>query len=663
MAEQDVGIRFVGRDDASRVANNVKSSLDGITQSSVKANSAIGSAFGTLRGQLTGLTSALSAAGIVGAAVGLGKLAVNLANVGEESAQLEARFNAFSGGAANGAANIRLMNDAIGVALTRDNQMIAMNALMASGLTETAAQAANVAQAAVWLGDATLAPIQRIDALTNALISGRTRGLVPYGVDIDKLKARVSELQAANSGLSDSQATLNAFMEQAGPLMQKVQEEGGVAVTSIQELTKAWEDMIDGLGDVVSPNVSPLISDLAGVVRLLNDIQRGSSSDTGQRREGLEGQRRAAENLLAQYNESIASGGAPPWAAAMRNAAIKAISEINAELAGLPAGFDAAGNNSGAAFASGISSGMRGVPDMFSDIGGAAVQNFNAQISRLTGSVFLPTVKTNLTLASPGFFANEEDNTFRNELQKLQADNARELTQYQIQLSKAQTDTTTKAWTSAASDVAKAWKDGIGDVKGELTKGMGVSKGLADYTGTGGGGANDPNGWMKDIRRLQAWISDGSWGETAAKFGITDKGDAKERIRKFQTGQWDESVTALIDKDALKKQIQSQGAGAAFLDAFAADVAQASGENPAVVKAMLGFQGDKNGKGALDMKPMAQAVTTGFSAELSTQSAEFIKSGNTLFSYVGQGFIDSAKSSGLLLQAVQAMVYSLLPKQ
>ena len=63
-----------------------------------------------------------------------------------------------------------------------------------------------------------------------------------------------------------------------------------------------------------------------------------------------------------------------------------------------------------------------------------------------------------------------------------------------------------------------------------------------------------------------------------------------------------------------------------------------------------------------DMKAPVDAIRAGLSTELTTQSGAFTAAGAQLFGYVGQGFVDQAKSSGILARAVQAMVLSLLPK-
>jgi len=689
---ETVGINFVGTDSVSHVANNVKVSLDAVARGANTSTAAIATGSKSAASALAGVNDAagLATGGIegLGAAIGVGALltlglqagraVIDLTNIGQQSAQIEKRFVAFAGGADKAKAALAAVSASVGDAMDRDEQMLTVARIMGLEIVNTAQDAGELAQMAIWLGDSTESTQQRIQGLTQALVTGRTMGLAQYGIAIGPVKERVKELQEANIGLSDSAALTQAVMEAGRVKMSALKDENYQAVTSTQKLEVAMRNLKDAMGDIVAPKVAPVIDAWAGILQQAS----GKGGDNGAEKVAAVNNLKAAnadlllseqnlEQALQMVDAAYKSGDASAIDMAEADAAAAQaqweLSSANRE--GALSALDAAAGfsvqeqaaNDLAIAAHNAAAGIRAIGNASTNLPSLGDIFAGNPLGRWT-SAYTDKPSTVKPLSRPGFFAEQEDSTFRAKLQELDSENKKAVTQYQIELDKETAQNATTAWKAAASDAAAAWKQGIADIKNELTQGMNVSKGLSDLTKTGGGGAEDPNGWMKDIRRLQAWVQDNSWGETAQKYGITSKEDATERIRKFQSGQWDASVTALIDKDKLANQIKQSGAANTFMDAFAAEVSKISGQDPKVVQAMLGFQADKNGAGAMDMKPMATAVTSSFATEIATQSAEFTKSGATLFDYVGQGFVDQAKASGILLRAVQAMVLSLLPK-
>ena len=138
--------------------------------------------------------------------------------MGQESAQLEARFRAFNGGAIEAAKSLDIMTAAVNGALTKDDQMLALNRVMGSGLVTTAEQAAQLAQAALLLSSETGNATEKVMGLTQALLSGRDRALIPYGINIEEFRRRVAELTTGEDELSKSQAALECVHgASAGP--------------------------------------------------------------------------------------------------------------------------------------------------------------------------------------------------------------------------------------------------------------------------------------------------------------------------------------------------------------------------------------------------------------------------------------------------------------
>lgn len=649
-----------------------------------------------------------------GAALAIGKQAVELGTYGQAVEQTEKKFIAFAGGPQQAANAITAMRAATEGGMSDMDAMTYSAMLLSMGLAKNGDEAARLTRLATMLGPAYRDAATNVQDFTMLLANQSVRRLDQFGLSIDAVKAKQQALMA--TGMDSQMAFTNAVIEIGSQKLAQLEAAGVKATTSANALAAAWANLRAEVGKQLAPAVGDAQSGIAGFLTRQVNIEQSRSNQPADRFLGLSNMRIDLERQLAEANAFLDKNPANLLVRLRRDDILRQLAYILAEIGNTPPGkigveFSGdVGTNLENKFRGAASDGFTTLPDTIEAQGEIGIRRLQAIFA---SSTFQMNFSANMP-QGPDAWGNGADWQRFNDYQspedqaaviasvleeqrrrasaagvaqaaaqnQFYVDPTREFQDYGTVLQQAwqpaidadlrervnataeATRATKKAWDDAASDAAKAWKDGIADVKSEFSKGMGVSRGLSDLTGTGGGGADDPNGWMQDIRRLQAWINDGSWGETAAKFGITSKEDATNRIRKFQTGQWDESVTALIDKQKLADQIKASGAATVFMDAFAAEVANVSGENPAVVKAMLGFQQDKNGKGAMDMKPMAQAISSSFATEVTTQSAAFVSAGNTLFSYVGQGFIDSAKSSGLLYQAVQQMVYSLVaPKK
>lgn len=156
--------------------------------------------------------------------------------------------------------------------------------------------------------------------------------------------------------------------------------------------------------------------------------------------------------------------------------------------------------------------------------------------------------------------------------------------------------------TKAASQWQQAYSAQISKVEGILDQGMTTSIKLQDMRPGGAGGiGNDPNGPFAEIYRLQAWINDGTWAETAEKFGVKDKAQGAEIVKKFQTGMWDESVTKMIDEDKIKAAVLTEKQAEAFKKAFTEKIADVTGVGTDVVSAAI-WGGDYTDTGAQTKK-------------------------------------------------------------
>ena len=234
-----VDILLRGHNQASPAIQGVKNDLTGLDR-----------AAGGLAGGLGTLSKAFGALGVGMLAMQIGRGVVALGQMGEESAQMEARFTALVGGAAEATRQFQAMDAATGQWLTRDEKMESATRIMSLGLASSAGEAANLARMAVMLGDTTQSATQRIDSFTQMLATGQTRGLTNFGISVITVRNRIEELRKANAGLSQEQATQQAIMEAAAAKMQMLGDY--MPITQTQEMANATADLKDSLGDLVA---------------------------------------------------------------------------------------------------------------------------------------------------------------------------------------------------------------------------------------------------------------------------------------------------------------------------------------------------------------------------------------------------------------------------
>lgn len=251
------------------------------------ATSGAGAEVGGLRGGLNQLTSmipgigpliasAFSVAAVVAFAKAISDTVLGLNAMREESAQIEARFIAFGGGAEKATAAFNLMDAAIGNAATRDEKMAAVARITSLELTKSAAETAELARQALVLGAAGASAEQKIESLTQILVTGRTMGLAQYGISVQSVTERVKELQAANSELSDIEAKQIAIREALAEKTDAVVAAGGRAAVATVELANAFEDLKDTIADKV--NLDGIVDSLRNVVvGITADIQIDST--------------------------------------------------------------------------------------------------------------------------------------------------------------------------------------------------------------------------------------------------------------------------------------------------------------------------------------------------------------------------------------------------
>lgn len=133
---------------------------------------------------------------------------------------------------------------------------------------------------------------------------------------------------------------------------------------------------------------------------------------------------------------------------------------------------------------------------------------------------------------------------------------------------------------------------------------------------------------------------------------------AKDLVGKFQSGIWDQSVMAAIDKDKLTEQIQQAQLGQTMMDAVAADLAKATQGDPKIIKAMLGMGEGTDGAATSQLGTTAiTAMLQGIDASLAANGGtDLTKRGELAWEKMETGFVGKAEKSVAFATAVERMV-------
>jgi hypothetical protein len=245
---------------------------------------------------LGGIVPVIDVMDIAGFAMDVGKAFVTLGQMGEESAQLDQKFQAVSGSAGAARNNFQAMDEAVGGWLTRDAKMETSIRIMSLGLADSAKEAGELARQAILLGDSTQTSEQRIESFTKMLATGQTRGLASFGISIIDVKDRVAELTAADETLSTTLATQQAIMEAAANRAQVLGDY--MPVTATQEMANATADLKDSLGDIAAEPYIVSVKFLTEGLENLQSLLNRTSNDPAQQLQGIDKQIENAKKEL-----------------------------------------------------------------------------------------------------------------------------------------------------------------------------------------------------------------------------------------------------------------------------------------------------------------------------------------------------------------------------
>lgn len=228
-------------------------------------------------GSLSGVLGVIGAVGIPTTLAGLGALALQLDESGAAATRFEDTLNVLTNG------NALQWTDSMqtathGLIDDTDAAQVASQ-FLSSGMATSAEQASHFVEVATTLGGA----IKGLDAktaseeLANMFSSGNVRAAKDFGLSVIELRDRVKELKDADSGLTDQQALMQAFFDQADPLAAKLAGTLDDQVAAAQKLKVAWADLGETIGQTVSKGMAPAQELGADFINVVTDMIKGDS--------------------------------------------------------------------------------------------------------------------------------------------------------------------------------------------------------------------------------------------------------------------------------------------------------------------------------------------------------------------------------------------------
>lgn len=213
----------------------------------------------------------LKTAGILAFAKEVGEAAWELGQLGLQTQAVEARFQAFAGGAENANAILSKIRETTGGTISEFDAMQNATRLMSMGLSSSADETANLINMALRLGNQTEDAGARIENFSLLLANQSIPRLDSFGISGAKVRDRIAELQEATPGLSREVAFMTAVMEQGAVAMETLGDAGIEATQNSDSLRAALGDLKSEMGQSLAPAVNEASGALGNFARKLSD--------------------------------------------------------------------------------------------------------------------------------------------------------------------------------------------------------------------------------------------------------------------------------------------------------------------------------------------------------------------------------------------------------
>lgn len=682
---------------------------------------------GVFDGLGVGLAQFAGPAGVGLAIAGIAKGALAANALREQVENSERQLTAYAGSAQNAEAATSAFVRAADGGVSRMDAMRMAGQMLGMGLATTSDEVYRMARMAVVLGDQTLGVEERMSNWNAMMANQSLPRLDTYGISSGRVRQRIDELMAANAGLTREQAFTNAVLEIGGAKLALLEAQGVQAASSTAQLDAAVTDLKVSLSELI--NLEGGIRGVAGAIREMNGMAEGANAaaDAIDPSKGADAQLAGIEQRLAylkkmrEENQGTYTRGWNPAAnqaeidkleaqasglrlygaaaddvrgkldaylAASMDAATAQDALTNAQIAGdqaqieyAQAALELANQQRDATLATyqaaaGMAVGSQAADvaaDRYDKMAAAALNAADgvtalsdAERKRASANAVLDAgwgSQANMAAYAAAMRGDTQAAAGQRYAEDKRAE-AERLAEEQRRTNERLAQQGASAWEREMKSAVDGFEN---DFKSAMQGGIEDSIGLLDLRQGKGGNPNAPgqNGAFEDIFRLQAFVSGGTWGETAQKYGL-DQAGASDVVRKFQSGQWDESVLKVIDQNKLRQQIKEQQVAKTMMDQLAADLAAETNGDPKVVKALLGLGGGSDGgKGAKEASGMdLSAFSSGFLAsvdkELEARAGDYEQRGRKLFDALGGGFVKQATESRLFQQGVANIVASVL---
>jgi hypothetical protein len=527
---------------------------------------------------------AMVAAPIAAAGAAVFSLTKGLGDAGQIAVQTERKFAAFSGGTAQAADNLAMMRAATDNGLAAMDAMGASSMLLSMGLADSGAKAAELTRMAMMLGPAWRDAQTNIQDFTMLLANQSIRRLDQFGLSVEGVRAKQQELM--DQGFAKDIAFTNAVLEIGATKMLQLEKAGVVAATGARQLEAAWKDLRMEISKPFAEPVSQLEAALAKGLRDVGNVIKGATKDPSTRtRDDLIRMREVEIDELARRMGRQRPGvSMDAWE----------VEETASKIRGLSAAIDALDETK----LPKLAASARQLPDTI-DRAGSAMLGLVYATSRLPDSIDMefrikatqfPSLGKQ-TAPTYSYLPSYEDTEGQYGSSRY-SPGISDPNSTAKRVAQAELDAINdfnRAMQGAAKSTENAFDKAASAVASHFDKAVSASIGLRDFRPGGAGGMSGPgaNGAFEDIYRLQAWLTDNSWGSVAEKYGIKDKAQGTDIVKKFQSGLWDESVTKLIDEDKIKAAVLTDKQAEAYKKAFAEKIAAATGTGTDVAAAAI----------------------------------------------------------------------------
>ena len=220
---------------------------------------------------LSGVNSILGAVGLTISAGAFLDLAAQLDVAGAKANRITDSFNTFTGGQADEYAT--RIQTAVNGLIDDEDALLVSQTLINNGMARTSEEAAELVRQATILGAAfgQVGAKQAAEDFALLLNNLSPRQMKEFGLGIDEVRAKTQELMAANSDLTEREATRAAVLELAA---QKAAVFNGVLddqVAHLDALEVAWADVGESVGKAIAEMSDPAIVEATKLLNVMMD--------------------------------------------------------------------------------------------------------------------------------------------------------------------------------------------------------------------------------------------------------------------------------------------------------------------------------------------------------------------------------------------------------